>query len=266
MRYRLREQFFWIIAFIFFLSPVLLLLIISFTGTWRPDESITFRTNSWQTLFTEPNILEATFWSAWIGLTVVLLNLMIAVPAGKAVVYYSFKGKPLVEALFLAPILLPVLLIAMGNHILMIRLGLADTWLGVMLIHLVPTLPYSIKIVTNTYRQLESKWLEQSEVLGAGPLRRFITIELPFLKPAVRSVVFLVIVISLSQYAITAIIGGGEVLTLAMVFFPFMDTADTSLMAAFSLWFAVLPLVLYAFVELCLLFVPYHGKYWRNHS
>ena len=127
MRYRLRAQFFWIIACMFFLSPVFLLLIISFTGMWRPDESITFRTNSWQTLFTEPNILEATFWSAWIGLTVVLLNLMIAVPAGKAVVYYSFKGKPLVEALFLAPILLPVLLIAMGTHILMIRLGLADT-------------------------------------------------------------------------------------------------------------------------------------------
>ncbi|MFC7063657.1 ABC transporter permease subunit [Halobacillus seohaensis] len=257
---------FYLVVGTLFISPALLLLFQSFTAPWRfhTGEKLNFQWTSWNTLFSEPNLLTATIWSIGIGACVLLINLGIGLTSGKALALYPFKGKSFIESLLLAPILIPVLAVAMGLHLFMIRVGIADTWIGVVVIHLVPTIPYSIRIFHHAYSQLGKDLIEQAELLGASMRKQFLTIELPLLRAAIRSVTFLTIVISLSQYAITSIIGGGQVITLPMIFFPFLDTANTSIMAAFAVWFAIPPLVMYVLVEGLLLLLPYSKKYWRN--
>lgn len=255
---------FWIMTFILFLFPVLFLIFKSFTLPTKFGDEYHFHPTlrGWATLFSENQLILATFVSLGIGALVVLLNMVIGITAGKALAFYDFKGKSAMEAIILFPIIIPLLAIAMGVHIVMIRLGLADTWLGVVLIHLVPTIPYSIKIMRNGYVSLGTSMLEQASVLGPNLWQRFITIEMPLLKPAIRSTIFLTFVISLSQYVITAIIGGGSVVTLAMVYFPFLSSANSTLLAAFSLWFAILPLLFFLAFELLCLLLPYQ-KPWR---
>ncbi|MFD1019289.1 ABC transporter permease [Thalassobacillus hwangdonensis] len=263
---KFQRPIFWLIIICFFIFPIFALVFQSFTPVWRFGEPVPldFRLDSWDILFQDERWISATFWSVFISLWIILINLAIGMLTGKAMAFSNFKGKALLEALFLAPVLLPVLAIAMGLHLMMIRLGLADTWIGVMLIHLVPTIPYSIKIFTNAYQQMGEKLIEQASMLGATSFRSWLTIELPMLKPPIRSVIFLTMVISLSQYAITSIIGGGQVITLAMVFFPYLDTANGSLLAAFSLWFALLPFLLYACLEALMKLLPYQTIRWRK--
>ncbi|MCA0972610.1 ABC transporter permease subunit [Halobacillus litoralis] len=253
---------------LFFLLPVLLLVLQSVSETWRfqAGQGFTFQLDSFEVLTSDPNLWSATGWSIAIGAGVLVTNLLIGILTGKALATMDFKGKSFVEAMMLSPILIPVLAIAMGLHLFMIRIGLADTLAGVILIHLVPTVPYSVKIFQNAYRQMGSDLLEQPLILGATPVHQLFTVELPLMKPAIRSVTFLTIVISLSQYAITAIIGGGTVITLPMVFFPFLDTANASIMAAFSIWFAMIPLLLYVIMEAILLLLPYTNIPWRNRT
>ncbi|MCA1023917.1 ABC transporter permease [Halobacillus litoralis] len=261
-----RPRLFLVITLLFFLLPVLILAAQSFSAPWRfPSGSgLNWELGSYEQLLQSPMLWKATFTSIWIGFIVLMLNVVIGVFTGKALTTVPLKGRPWVEALLLSPILIPVLAIAMGLHIFMIRAGLADTVLGVIIIHLVPTVPYSIKIFHNSYQQIGRAMLEQPHILGSGFFRQLFTIELPLLKPALRSVTFLTIVISLSQYAITAIIGGGRVLTLPLVFFPFLESADASVMSAFSLWFAVIPVVMYTLVEAVILLLPYSRLPWRN--
>lgn len=249
-----------------FIVPTALLILQSISKTWRfqAGEGIVLQLKSYQVLLADPKLWEATFWSIAIGIGVLLINLVIGIMTGKALATLSFKWKPLLEVLLLSPILIPVLAIAMGLHLFMIRIGLADTWMGVVLIHLVPTVPYSIKIFHNAYNQLGRSMLEQPLILGASPFRQLVTVELPLMKAAIRSVTFLTIVISLSQYAITSIIGGGRIVTLPMIFFPFLDTANSSIMAAFSVWFATLPLLMYVLIELTMNLLPYTRTPWRN--
>ncbi|MBA2176762.1 ABC transporter permease subunit [Halobacillus locisalis] len=260
------KRLFYVLATLLFLLPTLILLLQSLSETWRfqTGEGLRFQLDSYSVLLSDPKLWSATGWSIGIGAGVLFINLVIGIMTGKALATLSFKGKPFVEAIILAPILIPVLAIAMGLHLFMIRIGLADTVLGVIIIHLVPTVPYSIKIFQNAYRQLGSPMLEQPLILGSNPLHQLFTIELPLMKPAIRSVTFLTIVISLSQYAITAIIGGGRIITLPMVFFPFLDTANSSIMAAFSIWFSMIPLALYVLVEILLLLLPYTIMPWRK--
>ncbi|MCE5008438.1 MULTISPECIES: ABC transporter permease [Staphylococcus] len=262
----IKKILFNIIIFILFLFPILILLLQSISQTWRfqSGNSFTFTLNAFQTFLSKSDIWDSTLISVGIVSGVLILNITIGISAGKALNKLSNKIKPFIEAFLMIPILVPVLAIAMGLHLFMIRIGLADTLIGVIIIHLVPTVPYSIRIFHNAYNQLGTSVLEQSTILGASPWHQFMTIELPLIKPAVRSVTFLTIVISLSQYAVTSIIGGGQIISLPMIFFPFLNTSNTSVLAAFSIWFALIPLVLYIIVEVILLMLPYSKIPWRN--
>ena len=264
---RKRKISFSILTLLLFVLPIILLFLQSVSSPWRfqSEDGFTWQWTSYQKLIQDPMLWEATLTSIAIGFAVLIINFIIGLFTGKALVSFPFKGKTWLEAVLLSPILVPVLAIAMGLHLLMIRIGLADTMIGVILIHLVPTTPYSIKIFHNSYNQIGTSMMEQPNILGAGFWKQIFTVELPLLRPAIRSLTFLTIVISLSQYAITAIIGGGRILTLPLVFFPYLESANTSLMAAFSIWFAVIPVVMYIAIELLILLLPYSRLPWRNH-
>lgn len=262
-----KKMLFFILTLFFFIIPLTVLLLQSISAPWRfhTGQGIDWGWQGYSTLFQNPQLWEATFISIGIGFAVLFINVAIGLFTGKALTSYAYRGKAWLEALLLSPILIPSLAIAMGLHLFMIRVGLADTIWGVMLIHLVPTVPYSIKIFHNSYQQIGKAMMEQPHILGAGFWTQVFTVELPLLRPAIRSVTFLTIVISLSQYAITAIIGGGRVLTLPLVFFPFLENANTSIMAAFSIWFALIPVFMYIIIEALMMFLPYSRLPWRNH-
>jgi putative spermidine/putrescine transport system permease protein len=102
---------------------------------------------------------------------------------------------------------------------------------------------------------------EQAALLGAGRLKVFYTIYFPQLIPSIRSVIFLASTISLSQYLLTALIGGGNVLTLAGLYFPYFSSADDTVIASFSMLFAILPIGIWLLFEgLLRLVTPYQKR------
>ncbi len=242
---------FFTLTVLIFLAPFIVLLLSSFAFSWRwPDllpQSYSLR--AWEVIIREPQIISALKTTMLIGGMVVLLNLMIAFPAAKALAYYEFKGKSVIEGLLLMPILVPALAVAMGIHLTMLRLGWANMWWGVVLVHLIPTLPYSLRILRSGYDRLGMHWTEQARSLGVYPWRVFWTVSIPFLLPSIRSLILLVFVISLSQYALTLIIGGGLVVTLPIIYYPFMTSVDTAVMASFSILFAIIPILFLLMME-----------------
>jgi putative spermidine/putrescine transport system permease protein len=137
----------------------------------------------------------------------------------------------------------------MGIHINFMLLGLADKLIGVILVHLIPTLPYSIRIMTHTFEGLGDKFEAQARVLGAGPLQRFIHITLPLISPGLFSAGILVFIISFSQYLLTFLIGGGRIITFTMLLFPLVNSGDRMLAAVYSLVFIVAALIFTLLME-----------------
>lgn len=249
-----------------FFFPVVLLILHSFSVAWSygslfPTE---FSFRAWHVLLNEPKLLRAIGTSFAVGAIVVFINLIVGYVVGKTLAHEEFVGKDVFESLLLFPIIIPSLAIAMGIHIAMIKWGLADSLIGVSIVHLIPTIPYSIKMFRSSFDRIGLKWEEQAKSLGASTRTIFYTIYLPQLIPTVRAVMFLIFVISLSQYALTAIIGGGNVITLAMIYFPYFSTVDESVMASFSILFAILPLIFLIVVEgFIRVFVPYNNRQKR---
>ncbi|WNF36242.1 ABC transporter permease subunit [Bacillaceae bacterium IKA-2] len=245
-----------------FSVPIILLSLKSLAVGWSWGELLPsdFSLRGWSVVLNDPKIVAAISVTYKIAIAVILLNLLIAIPTGRALAFYSFKGKGVIETILFMPILIPALAIAMGIHLTMIKLGLADQWLGVVLVHLIPTVPYSIRILRSGFERVGMKWEEQSFTLGGTTLSTFWLVMFPLLLPSLRAAIYLTYVISLSQYVLTALIGGGNVVTLAMLYYPYFSSVDDMVIASFSLMFALLPLLFIVMVELVIRVTIFIGK------
>lgn len=188
-------------------------------------------------------VLEATFTSLGIAGTVTALCVFIGVPAGRGIAALTSGWRAAFELLFFAPIIVPALAVALGLHVVFVRFGVSDTAFGVVIAHLLPTLPYMVLVMTSTFAQSKNDLEYQARTLGAGPVRAFVTIGLPSAVPGILTGALFVFLISWSQYALTLLIGGGRVLTLPILLFSFASAGDLALTAALSIVF-LLPAVL----------------------
>ncbi|MBM7579477.1 ABC transporter permease [Jeotgalibacillus terrae] len=237
----MKKNIFYMSSVIFFLIPVLLLILKSITAPWRSGNLPDWTLRGWETVFQDSRVIESMAITLGIALAVALINLIVGIPVAKALSHRSFKLKNTLEVLLLLPLFLPVIAAAMGLHITMIRLGLANTWIGVTIVHLVPTIPYTIKVLKAGYDRIPQDMLNQGRMLKAGVWHAFRTIELPLLIPSIRSAIFLAVTISAGQYVLTAIIGGGSVITMPIIYYPFLQSADDTVMSAFSVAFVLIP-------------------------
>lgn len=230
-----------LLALLFLGIPFLGMLMTSVSIGWQwpnllPD-SISFR--AWDYVLTgSSGTWRAIGISLLIAFIVTVVNVVLAVPAANVLVRYRIKGKWLAEAILFAPIIIPPFVSVMGIHLTFLRLGLTETVLGVVLAHLSPTLPYMVRAVMTSYSTLSVDWEDQARMLGAGPFQRFYSVVLPHLLPGIAAGASLSILISLSQYLITFIIGSGQVVTLPILLFPFISGGDPAVASAYSILFA----------------------------
>ncbi len=185
---------------------------------------------------------EAWLNSASLALVVVILSVLIGLPAARALSLHKFRGKRIVEWLIMAPMLVPGLVVVMGIHILFIRYGLADTFIGVALVHLVPALPYFILVMSGVFANYDTALEETARTLGANPWRTFWYITLPAISPGLIVAAMFTFLVSWSQYITTVLIGGGRIVTLPMVLFPFISASNHPNAAAISMVF-ILPAI-----------------------
>lgn len=193
--------------------------------------------------------LRVLCFSVCLSSVVTFITLLISIPAAKALGVYNFRGRGLFKILVLAPIIVPTVSVAMGIHVVFMKLGLANTFIGVVLVHLIPCIPYSIRILTNVFEIIGDSMEMQARVLGASPLQTFVRITLPLIAPGLLSAASLVFIVSFSQYFLTFLIGGGRIVTLSMLMFPYIQSGDRMMASAYSVIFILTTLVVLLVIE-----------------
>jgi putative spermidine/putrescine transport system permease protein len=232
--------------------PLIVLILWSFSQGWSSKALLpsALGLRGWAYLISPySKVLPSLGISVLISVSVTSLALFISIPAGKALGQYEFPGKRFVEVLVLAPIIIPTITVGLGIHVLFIRYGLADTLLGVVLVHLPVVLPYGIRIFASCYKALGTKWEEQGKVLKCSKWQTFLYITLPFLYPGIVSAGVLMFNVSFSQYFLTYLIGGGNIITLPLLLFPFVNSGDRVIASSLSLIFVATSLFMMVLVE-----------------
>lgn len=181
--------------------------------------------------------LRAVRTSVQIGLTVTGIAVLLGVPAARVIASLGRKLRAVAEYCFLIPVIVPPLSVALGMHVLFVRLAMADTTLGVIISHLLPTLPYMVLVMVGNLTHADVELEQQARTLGAGPVRAFLTVGLRTALPGVAAGALFVFLISWSQYALTLLVGGGRVVTLPIMLFSFATAGDATVTSALALVF-----------------------------
>ena len=191
-------------------------------------------------------ILAGLGTSLLIAVVVAALACAIGLPAGRALGLYRFRGRRIVQFLLLAPVIVPGLAVTLGLQVFFVRAGLSESVPGVVLVHLMPTVPYAATLLGAAFANLDPDYERQARALGAGPTRVFLFATLPLLRPALTVAALLTFLISWSEYVLTLLVGGGQVKTLPLLLFAVIGSSDTTSAAALGLLVVAPPLVLVA--------------------
>lgn len=229
------------------LVPFVPLLLWSVSRTWRFPSLLPsqFSARALQQV-TDPRseVLGALVTSSVIAVTVAVVAGAIGLSAGRALGLYQFRGKRLVQFLLLAPIIVPGIAVVLGIQVVFIRYGLANSVPGVVLVHLLPAVPYVTLVMASTYATYEVAFEDQARMLGAGPLSVLWHVTLPAVRPGLAVAMLFAFLISWSEYILTLLVGGGRVTTLPLLLFSSLGGTDTSVAAVLSLVIVLPPLLL----------------------
>lgn len=200
--------------------------------------------------FKHPRLSLITMESVKLSTIVALLSLMIGMLAGKGLSNQKFKGSSLIKRLVLLPLLIPMVSVAMGLHMLFIKLHIANKLIGVILIQTVIALPYAVLIFTDLFSLIGEKWFEQGALYGATGIKKFMYITFPLLSDGIISAFSICFIVSFSQYFVTLLMGGGRIKTFATEMFPYMNSGDQMLSSSFSVVFLLINVIMLLVVEI----------------
>ena len=187
--------------------------------------------------------------SLFISASVAFLSVVIGTMTARALECYDFFGKRLFSFMSMLPFLVPGTVFAMGVQITFIKCGLSGTVQGVIIVHLICSLPYAVTLMQDGTRAMGVKLEEQARVLGAGALQAFFKVTLPNLFPVMLSAFSMAFVVSFSQYFLTLMIGGGNVKTFAIVMVPYLGSGERNFASIYSVIFLVIMLLVFGILE-----------------
>lgn len=229
-----------IIMILFLTLPFIPLVSWSLTKQWPwplllPEK---WSLDSWNYLFSVSGRLGEGLLNSFIVAGITLIgNIIVGIPAARALAKYEMKWKMIVFFILLSPLLIPYTVSIMGMYDIAIRFNFLNQFVSVALAHMLVTLPYFVAAIWFQFRLIGQSLQEAASSLGASEWKIFLWIEWPLLQPSFLLGSMLVIVISLSQYLPTWIMSGGTLITIPLVIFPFASSGNSSLVSAYSLAF-----------------------------
>jgi len=163
-------------------------------------------------------LLLALFNSLFVSSITVILVLIAGSLAAYPLARMSFRGSQVVLFLILIPMMIPGLVNLVPTYIIMAKLGLLDSYQGLILIYWVHSLPIAIWVLRGFFQQLPRELEDAAAVDGASRLRVLWSIIVPLSQPALAAVSLLVFLNSWNEFVIASIMTSSALMRTAQVF------------------------------------------------
>jgi putative spermidine/putrescine transport system permease protein len=170
----------------YLLAPTLVIVPMSFTEARIlsfPPEG--FSLQWYGRMFTDRQWSAAMLNSAEVAVLAAILATVLGTLAALALMRGRFPGKTLVNGLVLAPLIVPVVIIAIGMFSLYVRWRISGSLLGLVIAHAALALPFVVVSVSASLRTMDRNLELAAANLGADPRRTFTRITLPIILPGV---------------------------------------------------------------------------------
>lgn len=126
----------------------------------------------------------------------------------------NFRGKTLLMAVLISPMIVPVVVVGVGMYLFFAPLGLANTYIGLILAHASLGVPFVVTTVAATLQGFNYNLVRASLSLGANPVTTFFRITLPVIAPGVISGALFAFATSFDEVVVTLFLAGANQTTL----------------------------------------------------
>lgn len=243
-----RAWVFFVFAAIFL--PLCLIFVISFSN----DSYLSMPPSGWSTRWYAEVLSNAGFMaglrnSAIIAVIVSALSLVIGLPAAYALVRMEFRGRALIQSLILAPLVLPTMMLGLGILMVFTPAGLVATFPGLVLAHLVMTLPFSVRILQTSLSNLGTDVEQAAMTLGAPPVQTFLQITLPRLVPGIVASSAIAAIMSFDEIVISLFLVGPRLTTLPVSIYRYVEDRTDPMVAVLAVLLILVSLVMVLLIE-----------------
>ena len=126
--------------------------------------------------------------TVFVAIPSLLIALSLSSLAAYAVAYIRFPARRLVFFLFVSGMFFPPQIFIIPVYELARTLGIYDTYLGLILVHSVYSLPFSVLMLTTFFQSIPNEILDSARVDGASEFRILLSMVLPLARNALTIV------------------------------------------------------------------------------
>jgi putative spermidine/putrescine transport system permease protein len=241
-----------VLVLIYLVAPLLTIIPLSFSSDsflHYPIPGLSFR---WYLEFFESDDWALAFRNTiLIGTAVTLLSTCLGTSAALGLTRKAFPFKKIAVGFIIAPMIVPVIILAVGSYFLFAPLGLANSFLGIIIAHTTLAVPFVVVTVSSTLSGFDDTLIRAGASLGANPFRVFMKVVLPIVLPGVVSGALLAFATSLDEVVMILFLAGPEQTTIPRQMFNGLKyflgptiTAAATILTLFSILLLAIAAVL----------------------
>jgi putative spermidine/putrescine transport system permease protein len=162
----------------------------------------------------------------------------------------DFPLKRLLTAVLISPMVVPIVITAVGVYFFFAQIGLSNTYVGLILAHTALAVPFVIITVTATLQGFDRNMVRAGASLGAHPVTVFFRVTLPLIVPGVISGALFAFATSFDEVVVALFIAGPEQRTLPRQMFAGIRENISPTIAAVATLTLIVSVALLVVVEL----------------
>lgn len=173
---------------LFLVLPILVVMPLSFNA----EPYFTYPMAGWSTRWYE-EFFQSEEWklalknTLIVGFASTVVATVLGVLASLGLMHPKLKGRVWITGILVSPMIVPVIITAVGVYFAFSPLGLTNSLLGLTLSHAALGVPFVVVTVTATLAGFNENLTRAGRNLGASPMTVFLRIKLPIIAPGVVS-------------------------------------------------------------------------------
>jgi len=198
--------------------------------------------------------IDATRLTLLLAVGSTIVSVTVGLLAGIAITRFDFLGKDLVLTAILSPLIVPQVVVGMAFLVTLSSLGIVTSVVSLAILHCVITLPFAARVIVSALAASSRSLEEAAQSLGASPVRAFLSVTVPMIRPGLVAAAIFAFVTSFENFTASQFLVWDRT-TLPVELYNFVQTESDPTAAALS------SLILLPVIVLVILFNSFIGQH-----
>lgn len=229
------------LVFAYVLAPAMVVVLSAFNSA--PTFAASFESVSliwFVRVFQNPDFIQSMWVSLEVAAVAALIATLLGAPAAFGFVRAQFRGKAALESFFLAPIIIPQIVLGLAMLQLLSAVRVPLSLLGLILIHAVFVMPYVLRAMITSLTHFDRSLEEAAMSLGASRLRTLWNITLPLTRVGLTAGFILAFIMSFVNVPLSLFLATPSSTTLPVRVFAYMESRLDPMVAAVGAFIVIL--------------------------